>query len=90
MTPPQLFLSFLGSCSAYYAAGERLLEEDLEIRISAVNGDNPARIPPCGSMLSHRDDPTSSGRFTSRRGCLPHYENVAQTSPYGSACRCVD
>jgi putative redox protein len=48
MTPPELFLSSLGSCSAYYAEeylqARGLPKEDLEIRISAVKGDHPARI----------------------------------------------
>jgi putative redox protein len=48
MTPPELFLSALGSCSAYYAEEylrvRGLPDEELEIRISAAQGGWPARI----------------------------------------------
>ncbi|HLK17801.1 MAG TPA: OsmC family protein [Bryobacteraceae bacterium] len=48
MTPPELFLSALGSCSAYYAEeylrARALPDEDLEIRISAEKGGKPTRI----------------------------------------------
>lgn len=48
MTPPELFLSALGACSAYYAAeylrARALPDEDLEIRISAEKGGKPTRI----------------------------------------------
>jgi putative redox protein len=48
MTPPELFLSSLGASAAYYA--EEYLQvralplEDLEIRVSAVQGAWPTRI----------------------------------------------
>jgi putative redox protein len=48
MTPPELFLSSIGACSAYYAEEylrvRGLPDEDLEIRISALKGDKPSRI----------------------------------------------
>ena len=48
MTPPELFLSALGSCSAYYAEeylrARGLPDEELEIRISAEKGGKPVRI----------------------------------------------
>lgn len=48
MTPPELFLSSLGACSAYYAEeylrARGLPDEDLEIRISATKSEKPARI----------------------------------------------
>jgi putative redox protein len=48
MTPPELFLSSLGACAAYYAEeyvrARALPDEDLEIRISALKGAKPARI----------------------------------------------
>lgn len=48
MTPPELFLSALGSCSAYYAEeylrSRGLPDEELEIRISAEKGERPARL----------------------------------------------
>ena len=48
MTPPELFLSSLGACAAYYAEEylrvRGLPDEDLEIRISALKGAKPARI----------------------------------------------
>lgn len=48
MTPPELFLSSLGACAAYYAEeylrARGLPDEDLEIRISAAKGDKPVRI----------------------------------------------
>ena len=48
MTPPELFLSSLGACAAYYAEeylrARALPDEDLDIRVSALKGDNPARI----------------------------------------------
>ena len=48
MTPPELFLSSLGACAAYYAEEylrvRALPDEDLEIRVSALKRDNPARI----------------------------------------------
>jgi putative redox protein len=48
MTPPELFLSSLGACAAYYAEeylrARALPDENLEIRIAALKGDKPARI----------------------------------------------
>jgi putative redox protein len=48
MTPPELFLSSVGACAAYYAAeylrARALPSEELEIRVSAQKGDRPARI----------------------------------------------
>lgn len=48
MTPPELFLSGLGACAAYYAAeylrARGLPDEELEIRVSGEKGDNPARL----------------------------------------------
>ncbi len=48
MTPPELFLSSLGACAAYYAEeylrARGLPDEDLEIQVSALKGDKPARI----------------------------------------------
>ena len=48
MTPPELFLSSLGTCAAYYAEeylrARGLADEALEIRVSAEKGDKPVRI----------------------------------------------
>lgn len=48
MTPPELFLSSIGACAAYYAEeylrARGLPNEELEIRVSAEKGDRPARI----------------------------------------------
>ncbi|HLH01062.1 MAG TPA: OsmC family protein [Bryobacteraceae bacterium] len=48
MTPTELFLSGLGACAAYYAEeylrARALPFEPIEVRISAVKGDSPARI----------------------------------------------
>jgi len=48
MTPPELFLGALGSCAAYYAVeylrARGLESEGLEIRVSGLKGDKPARI----------------------------------------------
>jgi len=48
MTPPELFLSAIGACAAYYAEeylrARGLPSEDLEIRLSAEKGDSPVRI----------------------------------------------
>lgn len=48
MTPPELFLSSVGACAAYYAEeylrARGLPDEELEIRVSASKGDKPARI----------------------------------------------
>ena len=48
MTPPELFLSSLGACAAYYAAeylrARGLPDEELEIHVAAEKGDKPARI----------------------------------------------
>jgi putative redox protein len=48
MTPPELFLSSVGACAAYYAEEylrvRGLPDEELEIRVSAMKGDKPARI----------------------------------------------
>jgi len=48
MTPPELFLSSIGACAAYYAEeyvhARGLPDEALEIRLSAQKGDKPARI----------------------------------------------
>jgi putative redox protein len=48
MTPPEIFLSALGACAAYYAAeylrARALPLDRLEIRISGEKGDKPVRI----------------------------------------------
>lgn len=48
MTPPELFLSSLGSCAAYYAEeylrARGLPNEELEVLVSGTIGDRPARI----------------------------------------------
>jgi uncharacterized OsmC-like protein len=48
MAPPELFLSSLGACAAYYAAeylrARGLPEEGLEIHVRGEKGDKPARI----------------------------------------------
>jgi uncharacterized OsmC-like protein len=48
MTPPELFLSSLGACAAYYAAeylrARGLPDEGLEIHVTGEKGDQPARI----------------------------------------------
>ncbi len=48
MTPPELFLSAVGACAAYYAAeylnARALPAEELDIRISGEKGDKPVRI----------------------------------------------
>lgn len=48
MTPPELFLSALGACAAYYAAeylhARGLPDEELEIHVSGEKGDRPARL----------------------------------------------
>lgn len=48
MTPPELFLSSLGACAAYYAEeylrARALPDEELEIHVAGSTGDKPARI----------------------------------------------
>ena len=48
MTPPELFLSSIGACAAYYAEeylqARGLPHEELEIHVSAEKGDRPARL----------------------------------------------
>ena len=48
MTPPELFLSALGACAAYYAEeylrARSLPDEDLVIRVAGEKGDKPARL----------------------------------------------
>jgi len=48
MTPPELLLSALGSCAAYYAAeylrARNLPLEGLEVRISGAKGGRPLRL----------------------------------------------
>jgi putative redox protein len=48
MTPPELFLSALGACAAYYAAeylrARGLPDEGLEIHVAGEKGDRPTRI----------------------------------------------
>ena len=48
MTPPELFLSALGACAAYYASeylrARGLPDEGLEIHVAGEKGDKPARI----------------------------------------------
>jgi putative redox protein len=48
MTPPELFLSSLGACAAYYAAeylrARSLPDEGLEINVAGEKGGQPARI----------------------------------------------
>ncbi len=48
MTPPELFLSSLGACAAYYAAeylrARSLPVEGLEVHVSGEKGDKPVRI----------------------------------------------
>lgn len=48
MTPPELFLSALGACAAYYASeylrARGLPDEELAIHVSGEKGDKPVRI----------------------------------------------
>jgi len=48
MTPPELFLSSLGACAAYYAVeylkARGLPDEELEVHVSGEKGDHPVRI----------------------------------------------
>ncbi len=48
MTPPELFLSSVGACAAYYAAeylrARSLPSQELEIRVSGEKGGRPTRI----------------------------------------------
>ena len=48
MTPPELFLSSIGACAAYYAEeylkARCLPDNGLEVRISAQKGDIPTRL----------------------------------------------
>src|SRR5437588_11595703 len=48
MRPPELFLSSLGACAAYYAAeylrARGLPDEGLEIHVAGEKGDRPTRI----------------------------------------------
>jgi uncharacterized OsmC-like protein len=48
MTPPELFLSSLGACAAYYATeylrARGLPDEGLEIHVAGEKGDKPVRI----------------------------------------------
>lgn len=48
MTPPELFLSALGACAAYYAEEylrvRALPDDGLEVRLSASKGEHPVRI----------------------------------------------
>ena len=48
MTPPELFLSSLAACAAYYAAeylnARKLPSGELEIRVTATKGEKPARL----------------------------------------------
>ena len=48
MTPPEMFLSSLGACAAYYAAeylnARNLPAAALQVRVSADKGDRPVRI----------------------------------------------
>ena len=48
MTPPELLLSSLGACAAYYAeeylSARNLPAGALQVRVSASKGDRPARI----------------------------------------------
>jgi putative redox protein len=48
MTPPELFLSSLGACAAYYAAeylrARALPDEGLEVHVLGEKGDKPSRI----------------------------------------------
>jgi len=99
MTPPELFLSSVGACAAYYAAeylrARALPHEDLEIRVSAAKGDRPARIASVrievvapGLTQRHRD-----GILRAVDACLikntlmvpPHIETSVLTSCDASA-----
>jgi len=48
MTPPELFLSALGACAAFYAveylAARGLPDEGLEIHVAGEKGDKPVRL----------------------------------------------
>jgi putative redox protein len=99
MTPPELFLSSLGACAAYYAEeylrARGLPHEELEIRVSAEKGDRPARITSMqvdvlapGLNQRHRD-----GVLRAVDACLikntlvvpPHIETRVLTSGEGLA-----
>ena len=99
MTPPELFLSSLGACAAYYAEeylrARALPHEELEIRVSAEKGDRPARITSLqldvlapGLTQRHRD-----GVLRAVDACLikntlvvpPHIETRVLTAGEGAA-----
>lgn len=48
MTPPELFLSSVGACAAYYAVeylrARALPDEGLEIHVAGEKGDKPVRL----------------------------------------------
>ena len=85
MTPTELFLSGLGACAAYYAEeylrARALPDENLEVRLSAIKGDKPARIIKVhleviapGLTQKHRD-----GILRAVDACL--LENTLQKPP---------
>lgn len=80
MTPPELFLSSLGSCAAYYAVeylnSRGLSSRGLSIRVRASKGGRPIRINNIELQIdvpfTGLDERIRSGLETAARLCLVH------------------
>ncbi len=81
MTPPELFLSSLGSCAAYYAAEyltvRQLSTDGLEVHVSALKEGKPVRIARIhldvtAPGLDNADDRHREGLKRAVDACLIH------------------
>lgn len=76
MTPPELMLSGLGSCAAYYAAeylrARNLSLEGLEVRVTGLKGGRPMRLTEINIIV---DTPAISPNDERREGFMRAVHN---------------
>jgi putative redox protein len=77
-TPPELLLASLGACAGHYAVeylhARSLDSRDLEIRVAAAKGTNPARLASFRIEVNVPgiDERHQQGLFRAVRTCLIH------------------
>ncbi len=92
MTPPELFLSSLGSCAAYYVVeylnARRLPSEGTRVRVRGVKGGKPTRIVSLALDIEvprlTLDDRTRRGLEAAAQLCLVH--QTLQNPPHVDVC----
>ncbi len=78
MSPPEFLLASLATCAAYYAAQylntRHLPAEDLEVRVTAEKGSQPARLAAFRIEVTAPglDDRHQAGVLRAAKACLVH------------------